>query len=494
MGRIGATVGLLLLLGLCPASGSRVAAASPAAQVITVDLRGTACLTSALSASTAPLTLAIANHTARTAAFAVAGRRMALPRHGSARLRVQLAPGRYPFACRPRGRGSLLVVAATQRHQIGVVPEPDGRRHLVDLLTGQPFVPRGATYTRLGSTGDGQPDYHTTFTVGDYDPGRADRVLARMHADGYNTVRVFLNGTCMATCLGLPGGSLRAGYIANLVDFLRRAKANQMYVFVTMDYLPWVGRYNDLVPHILADYPSWQNIELLTPAGVHANAEFFAELAQRLLAAGAPIDALLTYEMRSEAVLNWDEPPLSLGSGTFTGANGRTYDLSSPAAKQALVSDGTVAFVDAARDAIHVVDPSALVTIGFPVIGAQPFLEARAAIDHSSADFVDVHYYPHQFDPEATFAEAMASDGVTGQQQKPIVIGEFGAFEHAYPTATSAADALVDLQRESCSYGAAGWLLWTWDTTEQHDLWTARDADGTLERALSPAQRPDPCA
>jgi hypothetical protein len=420
---------------------------------------------------------------------------VSIGRHRSEKTHVRLSSGRYLFSCRPHGRGSLLVVAAANQHRILVVPGVDGRQHLVDRLTGAPFVPRGATYTRLGPESDGQqPTYHTTFSVGDYDPARADRQLARMHRDGYNTVRVFLNGTCSATCLGQPGGTLRARYVANLIDFLRRAKANQMYVIVTMDYLPWVGHYNDLVPHVVSDYPTWQNVEVLTPVGVQANAAFFGELAQRLLDGGAPIDALLAYELRSEMVLNWNEPPLSLNSGVFVGADGRTYDLSSYTEKKALVTNGTATFIDRARDAIRTADPSAVVAIGFPVVGAQPFGEARAAIDLSSADFVDVHYYPDQFVPEASFAEAMASDGVTGQQQKPIILGEFGAFKHAYPTPTAAADALLALQQESCSYRITGWLLWTWDTTEQPDLWTATDANGLLEHALSPAQRPDPCA
>jgi len=41
----------------------------------------------------------------------------------------------------------------------------------------------------------------------------------------------------------------------------------------------------------------------------------------------------------------------------------------------------------------------------------------------------------------------MASYGITGHEQKPIVMGEFGAFRHAYPTAASAVDALVALQK-----------------------------------------------
>jgi hypothetical protein len=494
---VAALFGPLVVLGSASASGLAGGAvlSSSTPQVIAVDLRSGGCTTSALSASTAPIVFVIANHTRRAAAFTIARRRVSLRRHGAARTRVRLLAGRYPFSCKPRGRGSLLVVAASRLHRIVVVTGVDGRQHLADRLTGDPFVPRGATYTRLGPESDGQqPDYHTTFSVGDYDAARADRQLARMHSDGYNTVRVFLNGTCSATCLGQPGGSLRARYIANLIDFLRRAKANQLYVIVTMDYLPWVGHYNDLVPHVVSAYPTWQNVEVLNPIGVQANAEFFGELARRLLDGGAPIDALLAYELRSEMVLNRDEPPLSLPSGVFVGADGRSYDLSSYAEKKALVANGTRTFIDRTREAIRTADPSALVTIGFPVVGAQPFDEARAAIDLSSADFVDVHYYPNQFVPEASFAQAMASDGVTGLQQKPIILGEFGAFQHAYPTAAAAADALVALQHESCQYGIAGWLLWTWDTTEQPDLWTAIDANGLLEQALSPAQRPDPCA
>src|SRR5262249_42295514 len=397
----------VVLLGSASASAATGAAlASSAAQVIAVDLRSGGCPTSALSASTAPIEFVISNHTRSVAAFTIARRRVLLGAHRSAKRRVRLSSGRYPYYCKPHGRGSLLVVAAAGQHRIVVVTGVDGRQHLADRLTGAPFVPRGAPYARLGPESDGQqPTYHTTFTVGEYDAARADRQLARMHGDGYNTVRVFLNGTCSATCLGQPGGSLRARYIANLIDFLRRAKANQLYVVVTMDYLPWVGQYNDLVPHVVSDYPTWQNVEALTPIGVQANADFCGELAQRLLDGGAPIDALLAYELRSEMVLNWNEPPLSLTSGVFIGADGRSYDLSSPAEKKALVANGTATFIDRARNAIRTADPSALVAIGFPVVGAQPFDEARAAINLSSADFVDVHYYPNQFVPEASFAE-----------------------------------------------------------------------------------------
>ncbi len=53
---------------------------------------------------------------------------------------------------------------------------------------------------------------------------------------------------------------------------------------------------------------------------------------------------------------------------------------------------------------------------------------------------------------------------------------------------------MQDWQSQSCAYGFDGWLTWTWDTTEQADLWTATEADETVNRALAPQARPDPCA
>src|SRR5262249_27848659 len=192
---VAALFGLLVVFGSASASAVAGAAAlsSSAMQTIAVDLRSGGCTTSALSASTAPVEFVIANHTRRAAAFTIARHRVSLRGHRSARTRIELSSGRYGFSCTPHGRGSLLVVAAAEEHRIVVATGTDGRQRLVDRLTGAPFVARGATYTRLGPEGDGQqPTYHTTFSVGDYDAARADRQLARMHSDGYNTVRVFL--------------------------------------------------------------------------------------------------------------------------------------------------------------------------------------------------------------------------------------------------------------------------------------------------------------
>jgi hypothetical protein len=69
---------------------------------------------------------------------------------------------------------------------------------------------------------------------------------------------------------------------------------------------------------------------------VDTNAAFFRELAGRLVSAGAPLDAVLAYELRNEVNWDWKSPPLSATSGSFTAANGQTYDLSSAAERGAL--------------------------------------------------------------------------------------------------------------------------------------------------------------
>ena len=46
----------------------------------------------------------------------------------------------------------------------------------------------------------------------------------------------------------------------------------------------------------------------------------------------------------------------------------------------------------------------------------------------------------------------------------------------------------------SCEFGFDGWLLWTWDTGEQTELWNGMSENGEINAALAPVNRPDPWA
>jgi hypothetical protein len=184
-----------------------------------------------------------------------------------------------------------------------------------------------------------------------------------------------------------------------------------------------------------------------------------------------------------------------------TAADGQTYDMSNPTSQQQMMDNGLTYFTDQVRAAILAVDPTALVTVGFfPSHGPNSFLvgdprviSIYPAIANSTADFVDLHPYPVVWN--LSMAQEVQNFGFVGyQRQKPVLMGEYGAFTWAYPLVSDAAAGLQDWQIQSCAYNFDGWLLWTWDTNEQLGIWNGLSQGGAINQSLAPATRPDPCA
>ena len=386
---------------------------------------------------------------------------------------------------------------APGEHRIGV-RLVDGVGEFYDRKTGERFVPRGANYIRLATQLQGGTStfYHSTFNTDAYEPDRAAAVLADLHALGYNVARVFLN-PCCTTGLGDPSGGLSTAYLDNIVDFLGKAASNEIYVMFATDAAPG-GKYQELRDAGWSADFAGTNFDLLLPSGVQANLVFFRDFAQALIDRGAPLEAILAYGLRNELFFESNLPPLSLTSGVVRSANGNSYDMASPEDKRRMMDEGLVYFIDQARAAILEVDPTALVTVGFfwpqepnlARIGDPRFIETRPAIWDSQADFVDLHLYPGV---ELELQQYVENYGIDGMAAKPIVMGEFGAFTSSYARVTDAALALQELQIGSCAYDFDGWLLWTWDTAEQAELYTGATGDGLIGRILAPANRPDPC-
>jgi hypothetical protein len=403
------------------------------------------------------------------------------------------------------GSGALRVNAAPQppaEHRIGV-RQRNGSGEFYDRTTGASFVPRGSNYIRLSrqkNSSGALQEYHSTFNVGSYDSDRAEAALTRMSADGYNVVRVFLSAICIDACLGDPAtGSLRVAYVANVADFLRRAKNHGIFVLLTSEWVPPNTTYSADLASVRSDWFNNINVIMLSPEGAAAERHLWTDFVLELVRQHASIDTVLAYELWNEACLVANEPPFSLAAGRVTTANGRTYDMASASDRKRIIDDGFVFLIDQVRAAIRQVDPTALVTMGFfhdtepnPARrGDDRLVRTRAVIEHSTADFVDIHPYPGD---EIGFVQLMQNYGIDGPVEKPILIGEMGASRLAFGSNEDAATALASWQRQSCSYGIDGWLLWTWDSTEQPDLWNALSGGGIIERMLAPKNRPDPCA
>ena len=395
-------------------------------------------------------------------------------------------------------RASVSVLAP---HRIGV-RTPSTLAEFYDRASGNVFVPRGNNYIRLASQTlpDGSSTfYHSTFNVGLYSANGVEAALTNMQTSGYNTIRVWLNGCCQNNTLGNPAGGLSSAYLANVADFLRRAKNHNIFVIFSTDWVPAFGGYtNDY--GACTQFGGYNTLSLCA-GGVQANISFFHDLAQGLVKQNAPLDAIFAYELRNEYYYESNLAPLNWTSGTVTAADGQTYDMSNPTSQQQMTDNGLIYFVNQVQAAIIAVDPTALVTVGFftpqgpnPTrIGDPRVISVYPAIASSAADFVDLHGYPTVWN--LTMSQLVQNYGFVGhQQQKPVLMGEYGAFTWAYPLASDAAAGLQDWQVQSCAYSFDGWLLWTWDTNEQPDIWNALSIGGAIDQGLSPASRPDPCS
>lgn len=392
----------------------------------------------------------------------------------------------------------------SSEHRIGI-RLVDGVGEFYDRVSGEKSVPRGNNYIRLAWQQHlwGEATfYHSTFNIDFYDPSRAAQALQRMRENGYNVVRVFLNHCCAG---GIGGGSeeLSTGYLDNVVDFLKKARANGIYVMFTLDWLPG-GKYGALIDAACCETFDGANVHFLSAEGLQANQLFFQDFLKELIAHDAPLDAIFAYELRNELAFDSNEPPLSLSSGLVTTANGETYDMAVPEDKKRMMDEGLVYWVDQVRAAILKVDSTALVGVGFfhpqepnPTrIGDPRIIDTYPAIWESSADFIDLHLYPGT---ELTLTQYVENFKLNDMSRKPLVMGEFGAFRWAYPSLETAAAALQAWQIESCQYGFDGWLLWTWDTDETStgetpEIFSGLSGGGDINHALAPVNRPDPCA
>jgi len=392
-------------------------------------------------------------------------------------------------------------------HRIGTRPTPT-ISEFFDRTTGNTFIPRGSNYVRLAALNcpDAPPAYHSALDVGLYDASGVQAVLMLMQTNGYNLVRIWLNGWCQDNTIGNPLGGLSTAYLANLVDFLQKAKSHGIYVILTIDWVPLFGGYeNDYSG--CTQFNNYNTLNLCA-GGVEANTSFFHDLVQGLIAQQAPLDGIFAYELRNEYYYNSDLPPLSWTSGTVTDADAQTYDMSSETSRQQMMDNGLIYFTKQGRAAILGLDPTALVTVGFFVpqrpnitrVGDPRVIQVYPAVANSVADFVDLH--PYALSGGLTLQQYVQNFGFTQAQQQtqPVIMAEFGDLQSDYPVESTAAKIAHDWQVQSCTYGFKGWAWFTWDTTNaEYDLvggpryWSATMGSGLINQALAPAVRPDPC-
>jgi hypothetical protein len=215
-----------------------------------------------------------------------------------------------------------------------------------------------------------------------------------------------------------------------------------------------------------------------------AKGDFIALFLQGVSQRLGSLQGLFGVLIENEAWMDNDRAPFNSVSGTIVTGTG-SCDLSSAAAREQCWDSNAVGWANTIKAAVAAVDSQLLVGAGMftynavakpgpkgllPLNVADHRFPARVAVlmQYSTLDFLDVHVYPSTQNAAAYLKTDMASEewAIVRQSmnKKPVLMGEFGAFQSAFPSVIQAADTMRDLQIDSCkSYGFVGWLFWTWD-------------------------------
>ena len=374
---------------------------------------------------------------------------------------------------------------SANRHWIGVRERGDVRE-LFDRRSGNRFVPRGSNLLMKVREGDHWAS--SLFRPRNWNQKRVRKELTGLKRLGYNTVRVFID-LCQVDCISTSGGSIRRPFAKNIAAFLRIARKKGLVVMLASNDVPDRG-YSNRLP-CCSPFGGYRNSLWLTRKGHNILMEYWAEVVRALRRERAPLQVVI-YQLQQEHFLLEDVEPLSLAGGFVTTADGETYDMADPQQKTEMVESNVRLAARRARAAIRRLDPGALVTMGFfaRFDGDPRVVPSQAMLESSALDLVDLHLYPGVGHDLQNQVDAI---GLSDAVEKPVVMGEFGAFRFAYANPRVGAYSLAHWQADSCAFGFDGWLTWLW-AKDDDEVFGTREGGGVIGRQLSPVLQPDPCS
>lgn len=366
----------------------------------------------------------------------------------------------------------------------------DGIAEFYVVETGNRFVPRGTNLvdtTVVDDPVNGTVPVYGALSTVVYDSARIRAQLSTMADLGYNVVRVMFEVCGTSGCITDDGEWLNEAYLDNAADFLRVAAEENIYVWYSSNTFPDRGEYSRIG---LAEGEA----DFLTPINIDTYGDYFTDILTGLTERDAPLDNLFSFEIRNEFQFLTTYAPWDRSEGSFTAANGATYDLGDEAERRRLAEDGLLFWADAMTERIKSAYPETLVSIGLlvpnePIILQGPddprFIYPGAIYDESIIDFFDIHTGPGWPDIQVVDTQFGRND----QQDKPLVMGEFPISRNRYPQIDLAAREMVAWQVGSCDAGYDGWMSWHW--TGDETFWPI--ADTQIGEVLAPVNHPDPC-
>lgn len=388
----------------------------------------------------------------------------------------------------------------------------DGR--LISTRTGAVFSPVGFNYIRLDAKA-----WHQTFaprayndgtnTVQGYDGPAATAMFKKLAAAKFNTVRVFINQSVKDPASVVAGSAATVGldpaYMDNVTDFLRRARAEDIFVIPALGFFPATDYYNALCKKPGPANVTGGNLYYFDPQRIVAKKRYIKDFFDAILIRDPEaIRAVLALDLGNELCYPVDAKPFNLSTGSVTGPNGVTYDLATQKSKMA--DEVAIFWINETDKYVKELIPGMLTDVNvftckavsrsvndFTVLNIDwkdryPW-RPRATVQ-STADIVDLHIYPGatgDIDQDLISVEWGSLKPEADAAGKVLLVGEFGVNyakfgKGAFDTAKLQAPAFARYFNQK---GFAGWLMWTYDSFEQSKHYPAAQENFTIFNLLA---------
>ncbi|UJR12237.1 hypothetical protein I4U23_016414 [Adineta vaga] len=350
---------------------------------------------------------------------------------------------------------------------------------------------RGTNYIRLINT-----SMHATFEPSLYSTWKIEDALTQMESYGYNYVRVFLACPYFYAGFGLSSPGVPINYTKNIVDFLIRASNHNISVMLTADFNPL--NYQSIID----SYPIPANVTGINLIIFHrgqiaAKAQFLQDLLSQIkLLNRIAFETIFAIDIFNEISISVHEQPFSFTSG-FVSFEDILYDMSKGNDRQQMLDIAGNSWMDSIVATIKLISPNISVSAslfspnavghdGFDGVQTRPagaddrYPLRPASLVKSLADYIDLHVY-------ASDNAKKELEGAALSSEKPIIMGETGAYTGYFSNASIAALAIKKVIIDSFDYKFSGWSIWTWDSTDQIPrFWTLTEQNNTLNNILAP--------
>ncbi|CAF1506090.1 unnamed protein product, partial [Adineta steineri] len=234
---------------------------------------------------------------------------------------------------------------------------------------------------------------------------------------------------------------------------------------------------------------------------VEAKAQFFRDLLSQIKAVNmTAFENIFAIDIFNEIAVSVREQPFSLTSGLVPFED-ILYDMANGNDRQRMLDIAGNIWMDTVVAAIKLVSPRILVTAslfspnavghdGFDGVQVRPpdaddrYPLRPASLIQSLADYIDLHVYASENAQKELAGAALSPE-------KPILMGETGAYTGFFSNASIAALAIKKVIIDSFDYGFIGWSIWTWDSIDQQPrFWTLTEQNNTINNVLAPSVWP----